>query len=601
MARQFFTRILPCVALTPAVSAFLGSSRDQFAPYTKKDKGESLEIVRLQKETGKDGVVYKLKLNEENLKSIMLHPEVKDKPVVIVSVAGEFRTGKSFLLNIFLKYLECGRKESDWLTGDIEGFEWRRGHKRVTRGVHLWRRGHKRVTRGVHLWSEPFVMSGALGDRVAVLLMDTPGLFDNDMTATDSAKVFVFSSLISSVQILNIKEHLQANDMQALETFTQYSSLVEHISEHSDSKQRTPLVFLIRDWADKEAYRYGKEGGTAYVKKTLSDMESSQKEIKKLHENINSRFPNFYGFLLPHPGIAVTQKEFSGNVKGNLIMSAEILFSGALPSKVLRMYKFCKIACISNSTFMNHQKYYLFPSISHVWSNFQHDYFNDVKLDGRAVVLGGDGRADTPGHSAKSGCYSVVDLDEGIVADIQLVQSNGVKSSSHMEKEGLVRCVDFFKSQDINIQTLVTDRHVQIVKWVRENMPESIHLFDVWHVAKGLKKKLFALSKEKDCSEIQQWIKSIINHLYWIASTSLGLEAEVVWARWTSLCNHIIDVHIEHSAVFNSCEHGPLEGRERHKMWLKSGHYKQQATEKRHSKNVISSTDISTGRISFSN
>ncbi|XP_078321751.1 uncharacterized protein LOC111111789 isoform X2 [Crassostrea virginica] len=234
-----------------------------------------------------------------------------------------------------------------------------------------------------------------------------------------------------------------------------------------------------------------------------------------------------------------SQPVVAGKPAGNLIMSAGILFSGALPSKVLRMYKFCKIACISNSTFMNHQKYYLFPSISHVWSNFQHDYFNDVKLDGRAVVLGGDGRADTPGHSAKFGCYSVVDLDEGIVADIQLVQSNEVKSSSHMEKEGLVRCVDFFKSQDINIQTLVTDRHVQIVKWVRENMPESIHLFDVWHVAK--------------------------------ASTSLGLEAEVVWARWTSLCNHIIDVHTEHSAVFNSCEHGPLEGRERHKMWLKPG------------------------------
>lgn len=71
-------------------------------------KGESLEIVRLQEETVKDDVVYKLKLNDENLKRIMLHPGVKDKPVVILSVAGEFRTGKSFLLNIFLKYLECG-------------------------------------------------------------------------------------------------------------------------------------------------------------------------------------------------------------------------------------------------------------------------------------------------------------------------------------------------------------------------------------------------------------------------------------------------------------------------------------------------------------
>ena len=46
---------------------------------------------------------------------------------------------------------------------------------------------------------------------------------------------------------------------------------------------------------------------------------------------------------------------------------------------------------------------------------------NDVKQDGRAVVLGGDGRADQSGHSAKFGCYRVVDLDEGKEADIQLV------------------------------------------------------------------------------------------------------------------------------------------------------------------------------------
>lgn len=117
-----------------------------------------------------------------------------------------------------------------------------------------------------------------------------------------------------------------------------------------------------------------------------------------------------------------SQPLVAGKPAGNLIMSAGILFSGALPSKVLRMYKFCNIPSISTSTFMKHQKYFLFPSISHVWSNFQQDYFDDVKQEGRAVVLGGDGRSDTPGHSAKFGCYSALDLDEGIVADIQLVQ-----------------------------------------------------------------------------------------------------------------------------------------------------------------------------------
>ena len=89
----------------------------------------------------------------------------------------------------------------------------------------------------------------------------------------------------------------------------------------------------------------------------------------------------------------------------------------------------------------------------------------------------------------------------------------------------------------------------------------------------GLKKKLFAISKEKDCGELQQWIKSIINHLYWTAATSEGLEADVILARWLSLNNHIINIHSDHSALFTTCEHGPLEGRERHKLWLKPGMY----------------------------
>lgn len=55
------------------------------------------------------------------------------------------------------------------------------------------------------------------------------------------------------------------------------------------------------------------------------------------------------------------------------------------------------------------------------------------------LVLGGDGRADSPGHSAKYGSYSIVDLHTNQVVHVQLVQSNEVKSSYHMELEGLKR------------------------------------------------------------------------------------------------------------------------------------------------------------------
>ena len=53
-----------------------------------------------------------------------------------------------------------------------------------------------------------------------------------------------------------------------------------------------------------------------------------------------------------------------------------------------------------------------------------------------------------------------------------------------MEKEGLVRAVEFLKKKKFKIGTLVTDRHKQIAKWVREKMATTDHRYDVWHLAK---------------------------------------------------------------------------------------------------------------------
>ena len=55
-----------------------------------------------------------------------------------------------------------------------------------------------------------------------------------------------------------------------------------------------------------------------------------------------------------------------------------------------------------------------------------------------------------------------------------------------MEKEGLKRCIDFLRQRGVTVHTIITDRHVQIGKWVRENMPNVVHNYDVWHVAKGV-------------------------------------------------------------------------------------------------------------------
>ncbi|KAM7298078.1 hypothetical protein ISCGN_018707 [Ixodes scapularis] len=175
---------------------------------------------------------------------------------------------------------------------------------------------------------------------------------------------------------------------------------------------------------------------------------------------------------------------------GNILVAAAILFTGCSIKKALRMLSSMGIACFCYKTFFIIQKAFLLPAIEKVWNKHQLELVSAAA--GRQLVIAGDGRADSPGHSAKYGTYTMLDVEDNKVLHVETVQSNETGGSYHMELEGLRRSLDIFEAHSLVVAVLVTDRHPQLSAWLEREHPDICHLFDCWHVAKEYVGELMA-------------------------------------------------------------------------------------------------------------
>ncbi|KAG1685705.1 Atlastin-2 [Nymphon striatum] len=241
-------------------------------------------------------VVFKddhtFQLNEESLAEILLQDHVKDKNVVVVSVAGAFRKGKSFLLDFFLRYMNHPNKD-EWMNNEelpLTGFSWRGGSERDTTGILMW--------------SQAFIVPLRNGEQVAVLLMDTQGAFDSESTVKDCATVFALSTMTSSVQVYNISNNVQENDLQHLQLFTEYGKLA---LEDTREKPFQKLQFLVRDWNFPYEHGFGTDGGQVLLDKRFQVSENQHPELQNLRKHIKSCFSHIGCFLMPYPGNKVAR------------------------------------------------------------------------------------------------------------------------------------------------------------------------------------------------------------------------------------------------------------------------------------------------------
>lgn len=64
---------------------------------TEHPHGKALNVVQF--------IDAKLEFNKNELDSLLLHPDVKDRKVVVFTIVGAFRKGKSFFMDYCLRFL----------------------------------------------------------------------------------------------------------------------------------------------------------------------------------------------------------------------------------------------------------------------------------------------------------------------------------------------------------------------------------------------------------------------------------------------------------------------------------------------------------------
>lgn len=134
---------------------------------------------------------------------------VKGK-LVVVAVAGLYRTGKSFLLNLLVRHakgIQVGATASSASADDAPGFA-------VGGTVNA-------CTKGIWMWGEPL----ELDDGSSLLFLDTEGLGSVDREQTHDTRIFALALLLATNFIYNSRGVIDGNAIEDL-------SLVVNLSKH---------------------------------------------------------------------------------------------------------------------------------------------------------------------------------------------------------------------------------------------------------------------------------------------------------------------------------------------------------------------------------
>lgn len=107
---------------------------------------------------------------------------------------------------------------------------------------------------------------------------------------------------------------------------------------------------------------------------------------------------------------------------GNLLLSFAVLSAGASIKKILLVFRHMGVLVYNEPTYYYHQRHLLISTVVSFWRKYQKKILDSLKE--KEVVLAGDGRHDSMGHSAKFGTYTIFCCTVGLIIHVVLVQAS---------------------------------------------------------------------------------------------------------------------------------------------------------------------------------